>query len=130
MHEKQSLSQNKCVLSIRTLCHWSTNISARDTQSCQKEKILRSVIINHFGGINKKAMWNSEGRTLFHWRPKENNMRIVLNTWILQAGELWKNRPSKNDKYEERHRSMKDCSQFKEGGIHHSVMYTRGFKKR
>lgn len=60
-------------------------------------------------------------------------MRAVLKTWILQGGELWKDIPGKDDKCKERHRSMKDCSLLKEGGIYwfdRSVKHTRGFKRK
>lgn len=38
MHEKQSLSQNKCVLSIRTLCHWSTKYICKGHTVLSKRK--------------------------------------------------------------------------------------------
>lgn len=46
------------------------------------------------------------------------NVRTVFKAWILQGGKLWKDSPGKNDKYEERHRSMADCSLVKEGGMY------------
>lgn len=132
---KQSLNPNKCLLSIRRPWCWDREkkTSSRDIQSSQEEKILKSVIIIHFVGCVNKALWNLEESTLFYLGPKEGNVRVVLKTRILRGGELWKDIPDKNDKYEERHRSLKDCSLVKKGGIYwidHSMMCTRGLKGR
>lgn len=59
-------------------------------------------------------------------------MRVVFKTWTFQGGELWKDIPGKNDKYEKRHRSMKDCSLVKKEVFTDltSMKRTRGFKRR
>lgn len=91
------------------------------------------MIIIYFVGCVNKVLWNLEESILFYLGFKEGNVRVVFKIRIFRGGELWKDILDKNDKYEERRRSLKDCSLVKKGGIYwidYSMMCIRGFKGR